>query len=224
MPTQAPIIAPSLLAADCAALGAEARDALAGGADWLHLDVMDQHYVPNLTFGPLVCQALRKAGIEAPLDVHLMVSPVDDLIRAFADAGADWITIHPDATTHVDRSLRLIADCGAKPGLALNPATGAQALDYTLEQLDQVLLMSVNPGFGGQAFLPAVLDKIVEVRARIEASARPVRLAVDGGIDASNIARISVAGADTFIAGTAIFGQSDRASAIATLRGALAGA
>ena len=159
MPTQAPIIAPSLLAADCAALGAEARDALAGGADWLHLDVMDQHYVPNLTFGPLVCQALRKAGIEAPLDVHLMVSPVDDLIRAFADAGADWITIHPDATTHVDRSLRLIADCGAKPGLALNPATGAQALDYTLEQLDQVLLMSVNPGFGGQESLPANVSR-----------------------------------------------------------------
>lgn len=216
------LIAPSLLAADFARLGEEAAAVLAAGADWLHLDVMDNHYVPNLTVGPLACRALREYGITAPIDVHLMCRPVDRLIAEFADAGASHITFHPEASDHVDRSLQLIRDCGAKGGLVLNPATGLQVLEYVMDKLDIVLVMSVNPGFGGQAFIPAMLEKIERARALIDDAGLDIRLAVDGGLNAENIGRVAAAGADTFIAGTAVFGRDDYRRALVELREAIA--
>ncbi len=197
---------------------------LAAGADIIHFDVMDQHYVPNLTFGPMVCQALRKYGISAPIDVHLMVRPVDRMIGDFAAAGATWISFHPEASEHVDRSLQLIRDAGCQAGLVLNPATPLVWLDHVMDKLDYILLMSVNPGFAGQSFIPSTLAKIAAVRARIAASGRSIRLQVDGGVSAANIASIAAAGADTFVAGSAIFNQTDRRAAIAALRAAIAGA
>ena len=220
----APWIAPSILSADFARLGAEVEAVLAAGADVIHFDVMDNHYVPNLTVGPLVCEALRKHGITAPIDVHLMVRPVDRLIADFAKAGATWISFHPEASDHIDRSIALIRELGCKPGLVLNPATPLSWLDHTLPQLDLVLLMSVNPGFGGQAFIPATLDKIRAVRERIEASGRPVRLEVDGGIKVDNIGAVAAAGADTFVAGSAIFGSRDYAATVRAMRSAIAAA
>jgi ribulose-phosphate 3-epimerase len=216
------LIAPSILSADFARLGAEVDAVLAAGADVVHFDVMDNHYVPNLTVGPLVCEALRKHGVMAPIDVHLMVRPVDRLVEDFAAAGASWISFHPEATEHVDRTIRLIRDAGCRPGLVLNPATPLSWLDYTLDELDLVLLMSVNPGFGGQAFIPATLGKLTAVRQRIAASGRAVRLEVDGGIKADNIAAAAAAGADTFVAGSAIFGSADYAMTIARMREELA--
>ena len=197
---------------------------LAAGADIVHFDVMDQHYVPNLTFGPMVCHALRKYGISAPIDVHLMVRPVDRMIGDFAAAGATWISFHPEASEHVDRSLQLIRDAGCQAGLVLNPATPLVWLDHVMDKLDYILLMSVNPGFAGQSFIPSTLAKIAAVRARIAASGRSIRLQVDGGVSAANIASIAAAGADTFVAGSAIFNQTDRRAAIAALRAAIAGA
>jgi ribulose-phosphate 3-epimerase len=218
----APWIAPSILSADFARLGAEVEAVLAAGADVIHFDVMDNHYVPNLTVGPLVCEALRKHGITAPIDVHLMVRPVDRLITDFAKAGATWISFHPEASDHIDRSITLIREQGCKPGLVLNPATPLSWLDHTLPQLDLVLLMSVNPGFGGQSFIPSTLDKIRAVRGRIEASGRPVRLEVDGGIKVDNIGAVAAAGADTFVAGSAIFGSRDYAATVRAMRAAIA--
>ena len=215
-------IAPSILSADFARLGAEVEAVLAAGADLIHFDVMDNHYVPNLTIGPLVCEALRRHGITAPIDVHLMVKPVDRLVTDFARAGATWISFHPEASEHVDRTIALIRELGCRPGLVLNPATPLHCLDHTLEQLDLVLLMSVNPGFGGQAFIPSTLAKIRAVRERIEACGRPVRLQVDGGIKATNIGAIAAAGADTFVAGSAIFGASDYAAVLRSMRVAIA--
>ena len=220
----APWIAPSILSADFARLGAEVEAVLAAGADLIHFDVMDNHYVPNLTVGPLVCEALRKHGITAPIDVHLMVRPVDRLIADFAKAGATWISFHPEASDHIDRSIALIRELGCKPGLVLNPATPLSWLDHTLPQLDLVLLMSVNPGFGGQAFIPSTLDKIRAVRERIEASGRAVRLEVDGGIKVDNIGAVAAAGADTFVAGSAIFGSRDYAATVRAMRSAIAAA
>lgn len=217
------LIAPSLLSADFARLGEEASAVLKAGADMLHLDVMDNHYVPNLTVGPLVLEALRRYGITAPIDVHLMVKPVDGLIEAFAKAGASHITIHPEASEHLDRSLNLIASFGCKVGLALNPATSLHHLDHTLAQLDLVLMMSVNPGFGGQQFIPGVLNKISQVRQLINAKQPNCWLAVDGGIKSDNIAQVAKAGADMFIAGSAIYGQKDYAKVITTMRETLAG-
>ncbi len=219
-----PFLAPSILSADLARLGAEVDEVLAAGADIIHFDVMDQHYVPNLTFGPMVCQALRKYGISAPIDVHLMVRPVDRMIGDFAAAGATWISFHPEASEHVDRSLQLIRDAGCQAGLVLNPATPLVWLDHVMDKLDYILLMSVNPGFAGQSFIPSTLAKIAAVRARIAASGRSIRLQVDGGVSAANIASIAAAGADTFVAGSAIFNQTDRRAAIAALRAAIAGA
>ena len=215
---QPPVIAPSILSADFARLGAEVDAVLASGADWVHFDVMDNHYVPNLTIGPLVCEALRKHGVTAPIDVHLMVRPVDRIVPDFAAAGATYITFHPEASEHVDRTIQLIRDSGCRPGLVFNPATPLDWLDYTLGSIDLVLLMSVNPGFGGQKFIATVLAKLAEARRRIEASGRPVRLEIDGGVKVDNIGAIARAGADTFVAGSAIFGSPDYAATIAQMR------
>jgi len=215
------IIAPSILSADFAKLGAEVNAVLEAGADWVHFDVMDNHYVPNLTIGPLVCEALRKAGITAPIDVHLMVSPVDPLVADFAKAGASTISFHPEATRHVDRTIQLIRDVGCKPGLVFNPATPLDWLDYVIDKLDLVLIMSVNPGFGGQKFIPNALVKLAAVKQRIRSSGRDIRLEIDGGVKVDNIAEIARAGADTFVAGSAIFGSSNYATTIADMRAAI---
>lgn len=216
-------IAPSILSADFARLGEEVDAVLEAGADLVHFDVMDNHYVPNLTIGPLVCEALRSHGVEAPIDVHLMVRPVDRLIPDFAAAGASWISIHPEATEHLDRSLSLIRELGCRPGIVLNPATPLSWLDHTLDLVDLVLMMSVNPGYGGQSFIESVLPKIERVRTLIDATGRDIRLEVDGGIKVDNIARVAAAGADTFVAGSAIFGSSSYPQTIAAMRDALAG-
>jgi ribulose-phosphate 3-epimerase len=213
-----PAIAPSILSADFAKLGAEVDAVLAAGADWIHFDVMDNHYVPNLTIGPLVCKALRKHGVEAPIDVHLMVDPVDRLVPEFAEAGASWISFHPEASRHVDRTIQLIRDSGCRPGIVLNPATPLAWLDHTLGSVDLVLLMSVNPGFAGQRFIEPVLEKLAEARRRIAASGRELRLEIDGGVKLDNIGRIARAGADTFVAGSAIFGEKDYAATIRAMR------
>ncbi len=215
------VIAPSILSADFAKLGAEVDGVLAAGADWIHFDVMDNHYVPNLTIGPLVCKALRKHGVKAPIDVHLMVDPVDRLVPEFAEAGATWISFHPEASRHVDRTIQLIRDSGCKPGIVLNPATPLSWLDHTLGSIDLVLLMSVNPGFAGQNFIEPVLGKLAEARRRIDASGREVRLEIDGGVKQDNIGAIARSGADTFVAGSAIFGAKDYAAAIRGLREAM---
>jgi ribulose-phosphate 3-epimerase len=217
-------IAPSILSADFARLGAEVEAVIDAGADLIHFDVMDNHYVPNLTVGPLVCEALRKHGITAPIDVHLMVRPVDRLVADFAKAGASWISFHPEASDHVDRTIALIREHGCRPGLVLNPATPLAWLDHTLEQIDLEVLMSVNPGFGGQAFIPATLEKIRAVRGRIDASGRDIRLEVDGGIKVDNIGRVAAAGADTFVAGSAIFGSRDYAATVRAMRAEIAAA
>ncbi len=216
------LIAPSILSADFARLGAEVDDVLAAGADVVHFDVMDNHYVPNLTIGPMVCKALRKYGVTAPIDVHLMVSPVDRIIGDFIEAGATYITFHPEASDHIDRSLQLIRSGGCKSGLVFNPATPLHYLDYVLDKVDMVLLMSVNPGFGGQQFIPKTLDKIAQVRCIIDASGFPIRLEVDGGVTTKNIRQIAQAGADTFVAGSAIFGADSYQQAIQTMRQELA--
>jgi ribulose-phosphate 3-epimerase len=216
-----PLIAPSILSADFARLGEEVEAVLAAGADVIHFDVMDNHYVPSLTIGPLVCAALRKRGIKVPIDVHLMVKPVDELARAFAGAGASWISFHPEASQHVDRTICLIRELGCSPGLVLNPATPLDCLDFTLPNLDLVLVMSVNPGFGGQAFIPASLPKLRAVRERITRLGRPVRLEVDGGIKPDNIRQAAEAGADVFVAGSAIFGSKDYAATIRLMRAEL---
>lgn len=218
----APLIAPSILSADFARLGAEVDAVLAAGADWIHFDVMDNHYVPNLTIGPLVCKALRKHGVKAPIDVHLMVDPVDRLVPEFAEAGATWISFHPEASRHVDRTIRLIRESGCRPGLVLNPATPLSWLDHTLEQIDLLLLMSVNPGFAGQHFIEPVLGKLADARQIIDASGREIRLEIDGGVKLDNIAAIAGAGADAFVAGSAIFGSKDYAATIRAMRAAIA--
>jgi len=217
-------IAPSILSADFARLGEEVDAVVAAGADLIHFDVMDNHYVPNLTIGPLVCEALRKHGVKAPIDVHLMVKPVDRIIPDFAAAGATYISFHPEASEHVDRTLQLIRERGCKSGLVFNPATPLDWLDHVLDKVDLVLLMSVNPGFGGQQFIESVLTKIAAVRALIDRSGLPIRLEVDGGVKVANIGRIARAGADTFVAGSAIFGASDYAATIAAMRREVAGA
>jgi ribulose-phosphate 3-epimerase len=215
-------IAPSILSANFARLGEEVDSVLAAGADIVHFDVMDNHYVPNLTIGPMVCSALRKHGVTAPIDVHLMVDPVDDLIGMFADAGASYITFHPEASRHVDRSIQLIKEKGCKAGLVLNPATPLEAVKHVLPQLDMLLLMSVNPGFGGQKFIPYTLDKLREARAAIDALGLDTRLEIDGGVTVDNIAEIAAAGADTFVAGSAIFGSDDYKATIDAMRTQLA--
>ncbi|MGK2924576.1 MAG: ribulose-phosphate 3-epimerase [Lysobacterales bacterium] len=215
---QTTVIAPSILSADFARLGEEVTEVLAAGADWVHFDVMDNHYVPNLTFGPMICQALRKHGVTAPIDVHLMVQPVDDLVQLFADAGATSISFHPEASRHVDRTIQLIRELGCKPGLVLNPSTPLGQLRWTLDQLDMVLLMSVNPGYGGQSFIPHVLEKIRQVRQMIDDSGREVRLEVDGGVKVDNIGEIAAAGVDTFVAGSAIFGSADYRETIGRMK------
>jgi ribulose-phosphate 3-epimerase len=219
---QAPVIAPSILSANFARLGEEVDNVLAAGAHWVHFDVMDNHYVPNLTIGPLVCEALRKHGVTAPIDVHLMVSPVDRIVPDFAQAGASLISFHPEASTHVHRTIQLIKSAGCQAGLVLNPATPLEVLDYVLEDLDLVLLMSVNPGFGGQAFIPSTLDKLRKVRARIDALGKPIRLEIDGGVKPDNIREIAAAGADTFVAGSAIFGKPDYAAVITQMQAEIA--
>jgi ribulose-phosphate 3-epimerase len=215
-------IAPSILAADFARLGADVEAVLEAGADIVHFDVMDNHYVPNLSVGPMVCQALRDYGIQAPIDVHLMVQPVDALVGMFADAGASYITFHPDASTHVDRTLQLIRDAGCKSGLVFNPAASLDSLKYVMDKVDMILLMSVNPGFGGQSFIPSTLDKLRETRALIDESGLNIRLEVDGGVGPANIAAAAAAGADTFVAGSAIFGKPDYKAVIDSMREALA--
>jgi ribulose-phosphate 3-epimerase len=215
---QPPWIAPSILSADFARLGQEVDAVLTAGADIVHFDVMDNHYVPNLTIGPLVCEALRKYGVKAPIDVHLMVKPVDRLVPDFAKAGATYITFHPEASDHIDRTIELIREHGCKPGLVFNPATPLDYLDYTLEKLDMVLIMSVNPGFGGQKFIPVALSKLADVRKRIDATGKPIRLEVDGGVKVDNIGAVARAGADTFVAGSAIFGHKDYAQVIEAMR------
>ncbi|TVP57599.1 MAG: ribulose-phosphate 3-epimerase [Halomonadaceae bacterium] len=212
------LIAPSILSANFARLGEEVDNVLAAGADWVHFDVMDNHYVPNLTIGPLVCEALRKHGVTAPIDVHLMVQPVDDLIRMFIDAGASSITFHPEASAHIDRSLQLIRDGGCQAGLVFNPATPLHVLEHVMDKLDLILLMSVNPGFGGQSFIPGTLDKLRKTRALIDSSGLPIRLEVDGGVKTNNIREIAAAGADTFVAGSAIFNAPDYQQVIADMR------
>lgn len=214
----APLIAPSILSADLARLGDDVAAVLDAGADVVHFDVMDNHYVPNLTFGPAICKALRNYGITATIDAHLMVTPVDSLIGDFAEAGADWISFHPEASQHVDRSLQLIRSAGCKAGLVLNPATPIAVLDHVMDRLDFVLVMSVNPGFGGQSFIPSALDKLAAIRARIDDSGLDIRLEIDGGVKVDNIGEIAAAGADTFVAGSAIFGKGDYAGTIAAMR------
>ncbi|MEW5057671.1 MAG: ribulose-phosphate 3-epimerase [Cycloclasticus sp.] len=217
-----PLIAPSILSADFARLGEEVDNVLAAGADVVHFDVMDNHYVPNLTIGPMVCEALRKHGVSAPIDVHLMVKPVDRIIPDFVSAGASIITFHPEASEHIDRSLGLIKEQGCQAGLVFNPATPLSHLDYVMDKLDVILLMSVNPGFGGQSFIPATLEKLRQVRQRIDASGYDIRLEVDGGVNINNIADISAAGADMFVAGSAIFNSNDYAKTIAEMRAQIA--
>ena len=218
------LIAPSILSANFAKLGEEVDAVLAAGADWVHFDVMDNHYVPNLTIGPLVCEALRKHGVTAPIDVHLMVKPVDRIVPDFAKAGATYISFHPEASEHVHRTVQLIKSLGCKAGLVLNPATPVEVLDYVLDDLDLVLLMSVNPGFGGQAFIPSTLEKLRRVRERIDRSGKDIRLEIDGGVKADNIGEIAAAGADTFVAGSAIFNAPDYPQVIAKMREAVAAA
>lgn len=215
---QAPVIAPSILSADFARLGEEVANVIAAGADWVHFDVMDNHYVPNLTIGPMVCKALRDYGVTAPIDVHLMVKPVDRIIPDFAKAGASYITFHPEASEHIDRTIQLIKDSGCKAGLVFNPATPLHYLDYVLDKLDMVLLMSVNPGFGGQKFIPGTLDKLRQVRQLIDSSGRDIRLEIDGGVKVDNIGEIYAAGADSFVAGSAIFNTEDYQATIAKMR------
>jgi ribulose-phosphate 3-epimerase len=214
---QSPVIAPSILSADFARLGEEVDSVLAAGAQWVHFDVMDNHYVPNLTIGPLVCEALRKHGVTAPIDVHLMVKPVDRIVPDFAKAGATNISFHPEASEHIDRTIGLIHDSGCTAGLVFNPATPLTYLDYVMDKIDLILLMSVNPGFGGQSFIPSALTKLREVRERIDRSGRTIRLEIDGGVKAENIAAIAQAGADTFVAGSAIFGHTDYREIVAKM-------
>jgi len=221
MTKQAPIIAPSILSADFARLGEDTAAVLAAGGDWVHFDVMDNHYVPNLTMGPMVLAALRTYGITAPIDVHLMVKPVDRIVPDFAKAGASLISFHPEASEHIDRTLGVIRDSGCKAGLVFNPATPLHHLDYVMDKLDMILIMSVNPGFGGQKFIPAALEKLRQARARIDASGRDIRLEIDGGVTARNIGAIAAAGADTFVAGSAIFHAGDYQAEIAAMREAI---
>jgi len=222
MAKQSPVIAPSILSADFARLGEDTAAVLAAGGDWVHFDVMDNHYVPNLTMGPMVLKALRGYGVGAPIDVHLMIEPVDGIVPAFAEAGASLISFHPEATRHVDRTIQLIKSHGCRAGLVFNPATPLDYLEYELDNLDLVLVMSVNPGFGGQSFIPSALDKLRRAREMIDASGRDVRLEVDGGVKAGNIGAVAAAGADTFVAGSAIFGAADYKAEIEAMHAAIA--